>query len=268
MSRTRVAGRTCLTLLIGVTSAFAAGGDTPNGVFQAVLGTPAKTREVSTQEIRRLLEDGRTLVLDARPHLEFSVSHIPGARNVAAKPGMPPAQYVSDVAEIGRLVAGDKTRPLVLYCNGAFCGKSNRLAEELLAAGHTDVRRYQLGIPMWRALGGVTATEVEGLRYVAAGDRTAVLIDSREAAAFAAGSLPGARSIPRSGVLEGKDVGEVLKAKNDGRLPMEDHNTRLVVVGTDANEARFVAEAITREAFHNVSFFPGTFEEARAALAR
>lgn len=267
MSRTRVSSA-YLAVLIGVASALPAAEDTPCAVAPAVLGAPAKTPEVSTEEIRKLLEDGRTLVLDARPHLEFSISHIPGALNVAAKPGMPAAQYVSDVAEIGRLVAGDKARPLVLYCNGANCGKSNRLADELLAAGHSDVRRYQLGIPMWRALGGVTVTEADGLRYVAAGDRTAVLVDSREAAEFAAGSLPNARSIPRSGVLEGKDVGEVLKAKNDGRLPMDDHNTRLIVVGKDANEARFVAAAIAREAFHNVSFFPGTFEEARAALSR
>ncbi len=47
---------------------------------------------------------------------------------------------------------------------------------------------------------------------------------------------------------------------------MEDHNTRLVVVGRDVAEARFVGDAIAREAFHNVSYFPGTFEEARAAL--
>ena len=47
---------------------------------------------------------------------------------------------------------------------------------------------------------------------------------------------------------------------------MEDHNTRLVVIGGSAAEARFVAEAIAREAFHNVSYFPGTLEEARAAL--
>ena len=67
-------------------------------------------------------------------------------------------------------------------------------------------------------------------------------------------------------MLEGKDVGEVRRAKDDGRLPMEDHNTRLVVVGRDAAEARYVAEAIGREAFHNVSYFPGTFEEAQAAL--
>jgi len=46
---------------------------------------------------------------------------------------------------------------------------------------------------------------------------------------------------------------------------MEDHNTRLIVLGADAAAARHVAEALAREAFHNVSYFPG-IDEARAAL--
>jgi rhodanese-related sulfurtransferase len=241
--------------------------EAPPDPYRAVLGTRGvKTAEVSTDEMTRILAEESALVLDARPHLEFAISHIPGARNVAARPGVAMSAYVSDVAEIGRLAAGDKERPLVLYCNGPFCGKSNRLADELLAAGHVNVRRYQLGIPYWRALGGLTVTEADGLRHIVASDRTAVVIDAREAAAFAAGSLAGARNVPRSGVLEGKDVGEVKKAKDDGRLPMEDHNTRLVVIGETVADARFVAAALTREAFHNVSYFPGTFEEARRAL--
>jgi len=73
--------------------------------------------------------------------------------------------------------------------------------------------------------------------------------------------------VPRSGVLGGKDIGEIRKAKDDGRLPMEDHNTRIIVIGRTAGDARFVAQAIADEAFHNVAYFPGTFEEAKAALA-
>jgi len=38
-------------------------------------------------------------------------------------------------------------------------------------------------------------------------------------------------------------------------------------VGQKAGDARYVAEALAREAFHNVSYFPGTIEEARAALS-
>jgi hypothetical protein len=69
-------------------------------------------------------------------------------------------------------------------------------------------------------------------------------------------------------VLEGKDVCEVKRAKDDGRLPMEDHNTRILVVGRDAVEARYVALALVREAFHNVSYFAGSMQTLRAALAR
>jgi rhodanese-related sulfurtransferase len=135
-------------------------------------------------------------------------------------------------------------------------------------AGYTEVRRYQLGIPVWRAFGGVTVIEADGLRHVIANDRTAVVLDVREAVDYRLGTLPGARNLPRSGVLEARDVGEVRLAKDDGRLPMTDHNTRIIVIGRSAGDARFVAQALVQEAFHNVGYFPGTFQEAKAALAQ
>ena len=217
------------------------------------------TREISTEQLERILAQKTATVLDARPYREYAISHIPGAINVAPKAGVPMSMYVSDVAEIGRLVGGNKAGPLVLYCNGPHCGKSTRLAAELIEAGYTDVRRYQLGIPAWRAAGGVCEIEISGLRPVLANDGTAVVIDAREQPDFLKGTLRGARNIPRSLVLPGKDVGEVKRAKDDGRLPMEDHNTRVIVVGADAAAARYVAEALAREAFHNVSYFPGPF---------
>jgi rhodanese-related sulfurtransferase len=236
------------------------------GILHAVLGEPAqRTAEVSTAELQGILADDSAILLDARPHLEFAISHIPGALNVSAKPGVSPSLYVSDVAEVGRLVNGNKGTSLVLYCNGPHCGKSKRLADELLAAGYSNVRRYQLGIPVWRALGGVTEIASEGMRHVLANDRTAVVIDVRDTSAFGAGTLPNARHLPRSDVLEGKDVGEVRRAKDDGRLPMNDHNTRIIVIGSQVADARYVAESLAREAFHNVAFYRGTVADALAA---
>jgi rhodanese-related sulfurtransferase len=230
-------------------------------VHQAVLAKPGSgVQEVTTAELQQILKDQSAVVLDTRPYLEWSVSHVPGALNVAAKPGVPIALYTSDVAEIGRLVDGDRFQSLVLYCNGPYCGKSKRVAGELLKAGYTNVRRYQLGAPVWRALVGIMVIEPAGVRYVFKNDRTAVWIDVREPSVFQAGSIPGARNLPRSGVLPGKDVGEVFAAKNDGRLPMEDHNTRIIVFGRDSVQAREVAEALAREAFQNVTYFSGTYE--------
>jgi hypothetical protein len=45
-------------------------------------------------------------------------------------------------------------------------------------------------------------------------------------------------------------------------------SSQSVVLAGDAHNARYVAEAIAREAFHNVAYFPGTLDEARAAVVR
>ena len=60
------------------------------------------------------------------------------------------------------------------------------------------------------------------------------------------GQPPGAQHPAGLGASKGKGVGEVRKAKDDGRLPMEHHNTRIVVFGRDATQARALAEAIVR----------------------
>ncbi|HKP35262.1 MAG TPA: rhodanese-like domain-containing protein [Pyrinomonadaceae bacterium] len=231
-----------------------------------LLESDQKAKEVSTEELRKILVAKTAVVFDARPFKEYAISHIPGAVNVSARAGVPMSLYVSDVAEIARVLKGNKAAPVVLYCNGPFCGKSKRLASELLESGYTNVRRYQLGIPVWRALGGMTQIEPEGIRHVIENDRTAVFIDAREAAEFKAGSAARAHNIPQSGLKPGKDVGEIKVAKDDGRLPMEDHNTRIIVFGRTSEQAKAVAQAIVGEAFHNVSFFEGSFEQFRSAL--
>jgi rhodanese-related sulfurtransferase len=231
----------------------------PGSIYQTTLmESGQKTTEVSTDELRKIVADKNATVFDARPMMEYAMSHIPGAVNVSEKPGVPISQYVSDVAEVGRVVGNNKSAPIVLYCNGPFCSKSKRLSEELLAAGYTNVRRYQLGIPVWRALVGVTEVELAGLLYVLKDDRTAVFLDVRSPEEFKAGTIPGAKNLA---------LADVKKAKDDGRLPMEDHNTRIIVFGRDSAQARAVTEAIAKEAFHNVSYFGGTFDQLRPKLA-
>lgn len=244
-----------------------AGAQTIASIMTARLMEPnQKTAEVSTQELQQILAEGGATVFDARPHLEWAISHVPGAVNVAPKPGVLMSLYVSDVNEVLRQVNGDKTTPIVLYCNGPFCGKSKRLGEELVAAGFTNVRRYQLGAPTWRALVGLMEIELDGVRYAFRADKTAVFIDARDPAEFTAGTIAGARSVPQSGLQAGKDVGVIKAAKDDGRLPMEDHNTRLIVFGKTSVQARAVAEAIAKEAFHNVAYFVGTYDTLKSVL--
>ena len=130
-----------VTVVLALVAVVGTAGAQGPSVYQATLEEAnQKTAEVSTDDLKRILANGSAVVLDTRPQREYAMSHIPGARNVAPKAGVSMSMYVSDVAEVQRLVGGDKTKPLILYCNGPFCGKSKRLSEELLAAGFTHIQ--------------------------------------------------------------------------------------------------------------------------------
>jgi rhodanese-related sulfurtransferase len=116
------------------------------------------------------------------------------------------------------------------------------------------VKRYQLGLPVWRALGNTVQTDLEGFRYVFTRDKTAVFVDARNTEEFNAGTLPAAVSIRK---------GEARAANEDGRLPLTDKGTRVIVFGNDAKEARTVAEEVAKNAYWNSSYFGGTFEDLK-----
>ena len=155
-------------------------GNTQAGdILHATLAEPnQKTEEVSTDQVRRIVLDGTFLIVDTRSHMEYAAGHIPGARLLDGPTS-------AHVAAVEKLVNGDKSKALVLYCNGPYCGASRRLSDQLVAAGFSNVRRYQLGIPIWRALGGPTEIELEGIVRIFKFDQTAVFIDARSAEEFA-----------------------------------------------------------------------------------
>jgi len=64
------------------------------------------------------------------------------------------------------------------------------------------------------------------------------------------------------------DKADVTKAKDDKRLPMQDHDTRIIVFGADGEQARTLAGEIAKSAFHNVSFFGGTVEELMQGIQK
>src|SRR5215510_10476863 len=188
--RTRVLLGIVVAVVAGTWRAHPANTEIVKTITHATLEEPnQKTSEVSTDELRGILANRSAVVFDARPPKEYALSHIPGALNVRGQPDRPMSQYVPDASEIVRALEGDKESPIVLYCSGPFCGRSKRLSEELLAAGFTNVRRYQLGIPVWRALGGATQIEVEAVTYAHEIDRSAVFVDARDPEEFKAGTL-------------------------------------------------------------------------------
>lgn len=230
---------------------FKTGGIAQTGsIYQATLAEAnQKTPEVSTEQVRSILADRSAIVVDTRSRAEYAAGHIPGAQLLDGPPS-------THVAAVERLVNGDKSKALVLYCNGPYCGASRRLSDQLVAAGFSNVRRYQLGIPIWRALGGPTEVELEGIVRIFGVDHTAVFIDVRSAEEFAKGSMPGYRNL----TLENVDT------TIQSPLPVDDFNTRIVLFGRDYAQARAMADLFSKRPWHNVSYYPGPFETLANAV--
>lgn len=227
-----------------------ASGPAPQTVEDAALNEANQpTPDISTAEFAALVASGADPVLDVRSGLEYAIAHVPGSINLWEK-------------EVEHVVERypDRSRRLVLYCNGPFCGKSKRLAEKLAQLGYTHVRRYQLGLPIWRALGHTVQTDLDGVRYVWGGDRTAVWVDARPRDDRKDGALACAVDVA---------AGEAEKANEDGRLPQWDKGTRVIVFGRTVEQARTVAAEVARKAYWNSSYFGGTFDDlAKAGLIR
>lgn len=224
-------------------------------IFQATLGETEPTGEVSTEELRRILVDGSAVVLDSRSRAQYAAGHVPGAKNINLPSGAPESEYL---AAVERLLGGDKGKALVLYCNGPKCGASRSLSKQLVAAGFTNVKRYQLGIPIWRGLGGPTEIELDAILRIFQVDQTTVFFDARSAEDFAKGSIPGAHNVPADQL-----AADVL---DNAPKPNHDFNTRIVLFGRDAAQARELAVAMGETAYHNVNYYPGSFDSLMSAI--
>ena len=216
-------------------------------VYNTTLGeTNPVTPEINTEQLQKILADHSGPVLDVRFPQEYAIAHIPGSIDI----------YEKEVETITQRFP-EKAIPIVLYCNGPFCGKSKRVSAELVKRGYTNVKRYQLGLPVWRALGNTVQTDLAGVQYVVGADKTAVFVDARSRADFERGSMLGAVNI-----LAGE--AEQANEPTDGRLPHKDKGTRVIVFATDPKDARKVAEEIAKKAYWNSSYFGGAADELRA----
>jgi rhodanese-related sulfurtransferase len=211
-------------------------------VYQTTLEEPNQvTPEITTEELLSILSTHSEPVFDVRTAKEYAIAHIPGTINI----------YEKEIDQIAALYP-DRATPMILYCNGPSCGKSKRTSEQLVAMGYTNVRRYQLGMPVWRALSQTVQTDMLGFDYIYRGDRTAVFVDARTPAEHTAATVDGAVNIQK---------GEATAANDDGRLPFTDKGTRVVVFGHTAQESRVVAAEIAKKAYWNSSYFGGGFED-------
>jgi len=104
------------------------------------LGPRDDVELLSAPELDERLKQGKVIVLDVRPEVEFRAGHIAGAVSAplgeleAIAPGLP------------------KRREVVAYCRGPYCVYADE-AVRLLRARGLRARRLDVGFPEWRRAG-------------------------------------------------------------------------------------------------------------------
>lgn len=94
---------------------------------------------INREELRRAIEEGSVVVLEALPPMHFDKEHLPGARNLP----------LDDLDELAGQLMPDKDQAIVTYCANDACRNSAIAAERLRGLGYANVREYRGGKQEW-----------------------------------------------------------------------------------------------------------------------
>jgi rhodanese-related sulfurtransferase len=99
---------------------------------------------ISLKQFRRLMEEQRPLVLDARSGQEYAKGHIPGSHNI-------PSLEVE--AHFGELAQVPRDTLIVIYCNNPECHMGRMLADFMSVMEFRKLYLYDDGWDGWTKAG-------------------------------------------------------------------------------------------------------------------
>ena len=109
-------------------------------LVDAYLGERDGLDSIDRDELVRRIRRGDVVILDVRPHAEFSSGHIAGATSVP-------------ITELRKHIkALPKDAEVVAYCRGPYCVYADDAVRELTRRGFR-ARRLQDGFPEWKRAG-------------------------------------------------------------------------------------------------------------------
>ena len=115
----------------------ATGADTDGPATPAL---PEGIRGVDLPEARSAFDEQTALFLDARSYEDYAEGHVPGALS------LPAYEFDARFPDIADRVEGAQS--IIVYCDGAECSDSIRVAERLVEYGFSHVSVFESG---WRA---------------------------------------------------------------------------------------------------------------------
>ncbi len=99
-------------------------------------------KTLTAKELKRMRDRNEDMALvNVLSEQDFDEKHIPGSANV-------PLEQENFAAGVQR-VAGDKGRPVVVYCASRDCPASEKAAKKLEQAGFTNVMDFEDGVKGW-----------------------------------------------------------------------------------------------------------------------
>jgi rhodanese-related sulfurtransferase len=114
-------------------------GQPAKSIKKIVFGLPPGV-EIDVNQLVKIMTGGQPYhLIDARPGKRFGGGHIPGAQSAFPK----------DKDFLDRLPA-DKNALLVFYCGGPTCPYTAAAVKQATAAGYTNLKGYQAGLPGWK----------------------------------------------------------------------------------------------------------------------
>ncbi len=108
--------------------------------IRANLDDQDELTSLETKELQKLLAAGEVILLDVRPSEEYEAGHLPGALSV------PLDKLREKLDELPR------DREIIAYCHGLYCVMALEAVKILREKGF-KARRFETGLPEWRAMG-------------------------------------------------------------------------------------------------------------------
>jgi rhodanese-related sulfurtransferase len=96
-------------------------------------------QSISREDLKRVVEAGKAVLVDALSPEEFNKSHLPGAINIPT----------DRVAELAPRLLPDKNAFIVTYCLNFTWKLSEQVARELVKMGYRNIHDYQEGKQDW-----------------------------------------------------------------------------------------------------------------------
>jgi rhodanese-related sulfurtransferase len=99
---------------------------------------------IGFDEFFALHQQGKALVIDARPAYHYQLGHIPGALNLPKEAGESALESLQDHFK----QAQAENRAIVVYCSGILCADARTVALRMARRGH-DARIFSSGWNAW-----------------------------------------------------------------------------------------------------------------------